>query len=192
MPRRVSPEENERRLNLYKQGFSDGEIAEKVGVKVSTIRSWRLKRELSPNHKRGGSLKLSEQLKRLSLYFKGLTDRELSEKLGISTFTVKHWRRSMELPPNRPINTCIICGKKFEAMHHTDKYCKNCQKELKYLKKAKYLTAIDIRRDLYKLAMVNPEKAINILNQIKEEEGEEFYTQHFKGVIEKLGDKDVN
>jgi hypothetical protein len=44
---RISEKEEQTRMKLYKQGLSDGEIARKVGVKRTTIISWRYLRALA-------------------------------------------------------------------------------------------------------------------------------------------------
>jgi transposase len=48
---RVSDEEEQARMKLYKQGLSDDEIARRVGVKRTTIISWRYLRGLAKKHK---------------------------------------------------------------------------------------------------------------------------------------------
>lgn len=40
-----------KRLELYMQGLSDGEIAEIEGAKRGTITTWRKRKELPPNKK---------------------------------------------------------------------------------------------------------------------------------------------
>ncbi|GEA17763.1 helix-turn-helix domain-containing protein [Moorella sp. E306M] len=45
----LSPEENERRLKLWRQGLTDSEIAKVVGCHPGSIRDWRNIRGLPPN-----------------------------------------------------------------------------------------------------------------------------------------------
>ena len=45
----LTPEENAIRYQLYNQGLIDREIAEKVGVKYSSIAEWRRQRNLPAN-----------------------------------------------------------------------------------------------------------------------------------------------
>jgi len=45
----LTPEENAIRYHLYNQGLIDREIAEKVGVKYSSIAEWRRQRNLPAN-----------------------------------------------------------------------------------------------------------------------------------------------
>lgn len=49
----LTPDENKRRYDLYKQGFSDEEIAQKLNYSQSTIESWRNKRGLPSNQRNG-------------------------------------------------------------------------------------------------------------------------------------------
>ena len=39
--RRLSPEEHERRLALWRQGMTDAEIATSLGMSAATVYSWR-------------------------------------------------------------------------------------------------------------------------------------------------------
>ncbi len=52
----LTPEQEQQRLELYKKGLSDGEIAEKVRCAAQTICSWRKYRKLSANYPRGQTL----------------------------------------------------------------------------------------------------------------------------------------
>ena len=45
----LTPEENAIRYQLYNQGLIDKEIAEKVGVKYSSIAEWRKQRNIPAN-----------------------------------------------------------------------------------------------------------------------------------------------
>lgn len=47
----ISPEENERRMNLYKQGYTDTQMARILGCHPGTIQSWRAARGLLSNAK---------------------------------------------------------------------------------------------------------------------------------------------
>lgn len=48
--------DEEKAMELYRKGMSDGEIAGELGVKHNTtIHSWRKRRELPANHKPGGA-----------------------------------------------------------------------------------------------------------------------------------------
>lgn len=49
----LTPDENKRRYDLYKQGFSDEEIALKLNYSQSTIENWRNKRGLPSNQRNG-------------------------------------------------------------------------------------------------------------------------------------------
>lgn len=49
----ILPEtKHEQRLELYKQGLTDAEIAQKVGVHPITIYEWRRKQGIPPNRKK--------------------------------------------------------------------------------------------------------------------------------------------
>ena len=48
----LSKTKHEQRLELYKQGLTDAEIAQKVGVHLTTIYEWRRKQGIPPNRKK--------------------------------------------------------------------------------------------------------------------------------------------
>lgn len=47
--RRLSQEEEARRLELHRRGLSDGEMAEECGCSISSARRWRISCGLLPN-----------------------------------------------------------------------------------------------------------------------------------------------
>jgi hypothetical protein len=49
MAANLSPEENARRYNLYRQGYTDTQIAKILGCKPAAITKWRNIRYLPPN-----------------------------------------------------------------------------------------------------------------------------------------------
>lgn len=51
--KRISKEENVLRLELYRQGYSDREIAEKVGITQQGVYRWRVRNDLPANKKQG-------------------------------------------------------------------------------------------------------------------------------------------
>ena len=84
---------------LYREGHTDHEIADAVGVNYGTVQWWR--REVlreDPNPDRRKSAFSWERAR--DLYLAGLNDREIAEKLGCSANTVWRWRTKYELFPN--------------------------------------------------------------------------------------------
>jgi uncharacterized protein YjcR len=49
---KLTQEEEEKRMGLYKKGFVDKDIATKVGCHLSTITAWRRDRDLKSNGER--------------------------------------------------------------------------------------------------------------------------------------------
>ena len=108
---RLSEQEEKKRLDLYNQGMSDEEIAERVYVIKSVICNWRKRRGLPPNalkgfqkgNKYGCMSRLSEvkENKRLELYNIGLNDAQIARIVGVDNSTISQWRRSRGLPSNR-------------------------------------------------------------------------------------------
>jgi len=93
----------EERLRLYQEGLSDGEIAKRLGCPRSTIQGWRQRRGLPPNYPPhyGKYLSDEEEEQRMRLYRQGLNDREIAERLGLTTRAIHLWRRRRGLPANR-------------------------------------------------------------------------------------------
>ncbi|GAI06475.1 unnamed protein product [marine sediment metagenome] len=80
-------------IELYAQGFYDGEIAEKLGVHPDTVGYHRRRLELKAHGRR--RLFTDEQL--IELHEQGLNDEEITEKLGAHSSTVKVHRKRLEL-----------------------------------------------------------------------------------------------
>jgi transposase len=89
----------EERLNLYKEGKSDIEIAFLQGVGITTICSWRKANNL-PTNFRPQKLSDIENMARMKLYKERLTDKELATKLKISYQAAYEWRKKRRLPSN--------------------------------------------------------------------------------------------
>jgi len=108
----LSPDEEERRLLLYQQGMTDGEIARITGVTRSAIQKWRLQHNLEP---RGIKMSRDDFEKRLELFKKGLSNREIARIEGVSEVAISKWRK-MHLP-DMPIQRHFHCdtGTKMET-----------------------------------------------------------------------------
>ena len=108
---RLSEEEEKKRLDLYNQGMSDAEIANRVYVTKSVICNWRTRRGLSPNAPKGfqkgnkygcmGRLSEVKENKRCMLLCRGLNDAQIARIVGVDNSTISQWRRSRGLPSNR-------------------------------------------------------------------------------------------
>ena len=87
------PERNE----LYRRGLTDEQMAERLGLKPTGIRNWRNKRGLPMNGAAQGNHGFerpgcaSHEI-HMALYERGLTDRQMAERLGISTGAANSWR----------------------------------------------------------------------------------------------------
>lgn len=80
-------------MDLYQQGLTDREAAEKLGVHVTTWIKWRKSKGLSPNK--------DKYKDRVELHSQGLSAIEAAEQLGIKANTYSQWRKRRGLPPNR-------------------------------------------------------------------------------------------
>ncbi len=98
----VSDEEEIARVSLWGEGYTDTEIARTLGCTIPTILYWRRRRGLTPNYEyRHGPLSEEEEILRASLWGEVLHDREIAEKLGLSSrCIVAYWRKKRGIPAN--------------------------------------------------------------------------------------------
>lgn len=102
--------EHEARLALYREGYSDTEIAERRGVTQSSIRSWRMNQDL-PANKRLKPIERQtlsrcnpeEHARRLAICRECDSDREAARRIGIGRTAYQKWRKNNGLPPAREI-----------------------------------------------------------------------------------------
>jgi len=87
----LPPEEEARRLELYRQGLTDKEIGVAIGLRPRAVALWRWKRGLPVN--RSGD-------RRLELYRQGLSDAQIAAAVGRNPQTICDWRQRHGLPPN--------------------------------------------------------------------------------------------
>lgn len=83
---------------LNAQGWSDAQIAKEIGYSASTVNNWRAKLGLPANFPHNHSLatKQLEQLKELNQA--GLSDIEISKRLGCGRVVARNWRVKLGLP----------------------------------------------------------------------------------------------
>lgn len=97
---RRAKELNERRLELYQQGYTDAQIARMEGISLCTVTNWRSANKLPRN--KVHSLEKIERGKRfLELYGQGCNDSEIAIRCSSSKSTVEKWRLSRGLPAIR-------------------------------------------------------------------------------------------
>lgn len=90
----LSSEEERLRMDLYQRGLTDTQMAQKIGLPVSTIAGWRKRRKLIAN---------KENIKdtaRMALYRKGLSDGDIGRILGVSNGVIREWRKKRKLKAN--------------------------------------------------------------------------------------------
>lgn len=83
----VTPEEQEKRLNLYRQGFNDIEIGKQLGVSRECIVIWRRKNGLpsifKSRHKQGKKkLEIPQNEYFDNIPPRGIMPKSVREKLG--------------------------------------------------------------------------------------------------------------
>ena len=91
MRRSLPAEEEARRLEFYRQGLTDKQLARAVGMSHQAISHWRWRRGLKPNKD------ATVDPRRLKMFHAGLTDEEMARREGASPITIQLWRRKRGL-----------------------------------------------------------------------------------------------
>lgn len=88
-------------FRLYSLGYNDRQIAEELGVAPNCVWDRRKRLGLAANRyvKRHGARSFTDEAM-LELYFRGYSDRLISEALGVGKDGVRDRRRRLELPPH--------------------------------------------------------------------------------------------
>lgn len=107
---KLTGKEEKQRMDLYKQGLSDGQISKITGINKSSIQRWRTSRGLTRNYKprfqkgnqfgKLGVLPKEEHELRMRLYNKGLIDKKVAKVCHVSKDAISQWRRTHNLPAN--------------------------------------------------------------------------------------------
>ncbi|PCN50928.1 hypothetical protein B6U99_01990 [Candidatus Geothermarchaeota archaeon ex4572_27] len=130
----------------------------------------------------GRRSRVKDEIKRL--HEMGLSDEEISSRLGISIWTVRYWRRRFRLGANPSARKCQICGKEFRGRGRA-KYCPDCRAELRKIRGIQFQMVRKIRYHLYYLLEHAPETFKKVVGEIEREEGPEFARMLLKGMLEK-------
>jgi len=100
----LTTSEESLRWQLYNQGLSDREIAQRVGITASVVGEWRKRRHLPINSLRGRNTDQEMYERRLKLYNQKLTDKQIADLEGVSEQAIRTWRKVHGLPAHR--QTC--------------------------------------------------------------------------------------
>ncbi len=93
----TAPADEDRLMELYKEGLSDRNVAETLGLKEFQVLRWRQERDLPSNY----SLHRLDKNRARELYEEGKSDREIAEILGVAPNTICHWRKTEKLKAKR-------------------------------------------------------------------------------------------
>jgi transcriptional regulator with XRE-family HTH domain len=88
----LNQNQKEERFKFYKQGLSDRDVAEKIGISRNTIRTWRAKMKLSPNRFRT-PVRIKKMNVNDKIYIAGFFD-------GEGTAFIAHNKRNDTLTAN--------------------------------------------------------------------------------------------
>ena len=100
-------EENRRRLReLWREGKTDRQIAEELGMRENRVGRWRRALGLPVNRVSGRVIFDWDRAR--VLHDKGLSDRQIAEALGCSDQAVWRWRKQEGLLSNRSVATTKI------------------------------------------------------------------------------------
>lgn len=90
--------EQRKRIKLYRKGFNDIEIGNRVGRTREAIQQWRSKLELNSNAVPKPSP--NKLIRRAVLYNKGYKDKVIARKQNVNVMAIIVWRFRRGLPPN--------------------------------------------------------------------------------------------
>ena len=93
----TAPADEDRLMELYKEGLSDRNVAETLGLKEFQVLRWRQERDLPSNY----SLHRLDKNRARELYEEGKSDREIAEILGVAPNTICQWRKKEKLKAKR-------------------------------------------------------------------------------------------
>ena len=93
----TAPADEDRLMELYKEGLSDRNVAETLGLKEFQVLRWRQERDLPSNY----SLHRLDKNRARELYEEGKSDREIAEILGVVPNTICQWRKKEKLKAKR-------------------------------------------------------------------------------------------
>lgn len=99
-----SPFDQDKAMELYKSGLSDGKIGESLGVSSNAVCYWRKKNNLKANIAAApgaGGKRVFDPLRARELYNQRRTDHEIALELGVSAYSIGYWRRQEGLPFNQ-------------------------------------------------------------------------------------------
>jgi len=124
------------------------------------------------------------------LYNSGMSLYKIGKIFNKNHGTIKyHLEKNGIILKNRnQTKTCIVCGKKFKPKNHRQIYCHNpCTSE--YHGKARdnalrYLFIKVTRHEFLRRMKDNPSKALQIVNDMIEEEGQEFKDMVLDGMTD--------
>lgn len=107
------------RMELYKAGKTDEEIAEIEKIKPKTIQAWRQRRYLPTNVKRDETF---DKKRAYQLWNDGLRDKEIGKILGCSDQVIQNWRLDEDMGANGYIYSWQTSLKPSEFAKIPEKY----------------------------------------------------------------------
>lgn len=86
-------------LELYKAGFNDVQIAQKLDISAFMVGNFRKKKGLPRVRPKFTRFNFDQQTA-MEMYKAGKSDREIGDKVGIGRETISRWRKENGLPTN--------------------------------------------------------------------------------------------
>jgi len=103
------------------------------------------------------------------LHSQGLTDNQIAAEMGESPRGIRSARIRMKLIRNNLKFTCV-CGKTFDSCNIRAKYCPDCKDSFRAIYWQRRYTWDSLRE----LAKVNPQRAREVIEEMKREDPETF------------------
>lgn len=178
---KLDKNEHNERLKLYNSGLSDNNIAKKFNVKRGVIYRWRSKNNLESKRKKSVINKYDYNIPEyilLEAINTGKSNKEIADTFGVPTFYIRTVMRRNSIKAWKYGKQCVYCGELFVTKNHNQKRCTECAT----FKRDHYGDVKAMRKDFFNLLKSNPEKAMKLKEDMREEEGFKFMDYALDGI----------
>ena len=174
----LSKEEHNKRLRLYNQGLNDVKIAKILNLTKGKINYWRRMNNLeSKNRPKDIKCAVPDYII-VEAINTGNSARIIAEALGISHTYVRRIAKKYKIKIWTYGKKCIYCGDIYATNVRHQIRCTECST----IKRETYGDVKAIRKEFFKLLRKNPEEAMKLKAEMKDEEGFKFMDFALDGI----------
>lgn len=174
----LSKEEHNERLKLYNQGLSDIDIAKKLNLTRGKINYWRRMNNLETKNKQYFDKCVIPDYIFIEAINTGKSAQVVADVFGVSDTYVRRIARKNNIKAWIYGKSCSYCGDIFTSNIRHQKRCKECSA----IKRDTYGDVKAMRKDFFNLLRKNPEEAMKLKAEMKDEEGFAFMDFALNGI----------